>query len=64
MTMSSVVLDACVLIPSYLRDTLLTTAGAGLYIPFISRCWSIPKIWKKLRAAITRSWNTKVSNSI
>ena len=36
MTMPSVVLDACVLIPSYLRDTLLTTAGAGLYIPYWS----------------------------
>jgi len=36
MTMPSVVLDACVLIPSYLRDTLLTTAGAGLYMPYWS----------------------------
>lgn len=35
--MPSVVLDACVLIPAYLRDTLLTTAEAGLYIPYWSQ---------------------------
>ncbi|MFO5473828.1 MAG: putative toxin-antitoxin system toxin component, PIN family [Dolichospermum sp.] len=34
--MPSVVLDACVLIPLYLRDTLLTTAEAGLYMPYWS----------------------------
>lgn len=37
MIISSVVLDACVLIPPYLRDTLLTTAKADLYIPFWSQ---------------------------
>jgi hypothetical protein len=37
MTMPSVVLDACVLIPYYLRDTLLTTAEAGLYMPYWSQ---------------------------
>lgn len=31
-----VVLDACVLYPMYLRDILLSTAEAGLYLP----CWS------------------------
>ncbi|MDJ0618276.1 MAG: PIN domain-containing protein [Calothrix sp. MO_192.B10] len=31
--MLSVVLDACVLFPMYLRDTLLSTAEAGLYVP-------------------------------
>lgn len=35
--MPSVVLDACVLIPFYLRDTLLTTAKAGLYMPYWSQ---------------------------
>jgi predicted nucleic acid-binding protein len=37
MTMPNVVLDACVLIPYYLRDTLLTTAEAGLYMPYWSQ---------------------------
>jgi hypothetical protein len=31
------VLDACVLIPAAVRDTLLRTAEAGLYRPFWSR---------------------------
>ncbi|MBD2039611.1 PIN domain-containing protein [Microcoleus sp. FACHB-672] len=30
------VLDACVLFPMYLRDTLLSTAEAGLYLPYWS----------------------------
>lgn len=32
--MSRVILDACVLFPMYLRDTLLSTAEAGLYNPY------------------------------
>lgn len=32
--MPSAVLDACVLFPMYLRDTLLSTAEAGLYMPY------------------------------
>ncbi|WP_017716069.1 PIN domain-containing protein [Kamptonema formosum] len=32
-----VVLDACVLFPMYLRDVLLCTAEAGLYIPYWSQ---------------------------
>lgn len=35
--MLRVVLDACVLFPMYLRDTLLSTAEAGLYIPYWSQ---------------------------
>ncbi|MEH1841198.1 MAG: PIN domain-containing protein [Nostoc sp.] len=35
--MPSVILDACVLFPMYLRDTLLSTAEAGLYIPYWSQ---------------------------
>ncbi|QLE56664.1 PIN domain-containing protein [Nostoc sp. TCL26-01] len=35
--MSRVVLDACVLFPMYLRDTLLSTAEAGLYLPYWSQ---------------------------
>ncbi len=35
--MSSVILDACVLFPMYLRDTLLSTAEAGLYLPYWSQ---------------------------
>ncbi len=35
--MFSVLLDACVLFPMYLRDTLLSTAEAGLYIPYWSQ---------------------------
>lgn len=31
------VLDACVLFPMYLRDTLLSTAEAGLYLPYWSQ---------------------------
>ncbi len=30
------VLDACVLIPQYLRDTLLSVAWQGLYYPYWS----------------------------
>lgn len=33
----SIVLDACVLFPMYLRDTLLSTAEAGLYLPYWSQ---------------------------
>lgn len=32
-----VVLDACVLFPMYLRDTLLSTSEAGLYMPYWSQ---------------------------
>ena len=32
-----VVLDACVLIPQYLRDTLLSIAWQGLYSPYWSK---------------------------
>ena len=32
----SVLLDSCVMFPMYLRDLLLTTVEAGLYLP----CWS------------------------
>ncbi|MEA5594683.1 PIN domain-containing protein [Rivularia sp. UHCC 0363] len=35
--MFPVVLDACVLFPMYLRDTLLSTADLGLYMPFWSQ---------------------------
>lgn len=35
--MLRVVLDACVLFPMYLRDTLLSTADMGLYIPYWSQ---------------------------
>lgn len=35
--MLSVLLDACVLFPMYLRDTLLSTAEASLYIPYWSQ---------------------------
>jgi hypothetical protein len=35
--MPSVLLDACVLFPMYLRDTLLSTAEAGLYVPYWSQ---------------------------
>ncbi|MBD2531341.1 PIN domain-containing protein [Nostoc flagelliforme FACHB-838] len=35
--MPSVILDACVLFPMYLRDTLLTTAEFGLYMPYWSQ---------------------------
>lgn len=35
--MLNVLLDACVLFPAYLRDTLLSTAEAGLYIPYWSQ---------------------------
>ncbi|WP_225893911.1 PIN domain-containing protein [Atlanticothrix silvestris] len=35
--MFSVILDACVLFPMYLRDTLLSTAEAGLYLPYWSQ---------------------------
>jgi len=35
--MGGVVLDACVLFPMYLRDTLLSTAEAGLYMPYWSQ---------------------------
>ncbi|MEG3926644.1 PIN domain-containing protein [Microcoleus sp. T3_D1] len=37
MSKLSVVLDACVLFPMYLRDTLLSTAEAGLYLPYWSQ---------------------------
>lgn len=37
MTKLSVVLDACVLFPMYLRDTLLSTADEGLYLPYWSQ---------------------------
>lgn len=37
MTKPSVVLDACVLFPMYLRDTLLSTADEGLYLPYWSQ---------------------------
>jgi len=33
----SIVLDACVLFPMYLRDTLLSTAEEGLYLPYWSQ---------------------------
>jgi predicted nucleic acid-binding protein len=36
MTKLSVLLDACVLFPMYLRDTLLSTADEGLYLPYWS----------------------------
>lgn len=32
--MFKVILDACVLFAMYLRDTLLSTAEAGLYTPY------------------------------
>ncbi|WP_016952734.1 PIN domain-containing protein [Anabaena sp. PCC 7108] len=35
--MPNVILDACVLFPMYLRDTLLSTAEAGLYVPYWSQ---------------------------
>ena len=35
--MLKVILDACVLFPMYLRDTLLSTAEAGLYVPYWSQ---------------------------
>jgi hypothetical protein len=35
--MPNVILDACVLFPMYLRDTLLSTAEADLYIPYWSQ---------------------------
>lgn len=35
--MLSALLDACVLFPMYLRDTLLSTAEAGLYVPYWSQ---------------------------
>lgn len=35
--MPSALLDACVLFPMYLRDTLLSTAEAGLYVPYWSQ---------------------------
>jgi predicted nucleic acid-binding protein len=35
--MPNAVLDACVLFPMYLRDTLLSTAEAGFYIPYWSQ---------------------------
>ncbi|MEG4515799.1 MULTISPECIES: PIN domain-containing protein [unclassified Microcoleus] len=37
MTKLRVVLDACVLFPMYLRDTLLSTADEGLYLPYWSQ---------------------------
>ncbi|TAE80113.1 MAG: PIN domain-containing protein [Oscillatoriales cyanobacterium] len=37
MTKHSVVLDACVLFPMYLRDTLLSTADEDLYLPYWSQ---------------------------
>jgi predicted nucleic acid-binding protein len=35
--MPNVILDACVLFPMYLRDTLLSTAEADLYMPYWSQ---------------------------
>jgi predicted nucleic acid-binding protein len=35
--MPNVILDACVLFPMYLRDTLLSTAEANLYVPYWSQ---------------------------
>ncbi len=35
--MFPVVLDACVLFPMYLRDTLLSSADVGLYMPYWSQ---------------------------
>ena len=35
--MPNVILDACVLFPMYLRDTLLSTAEASLYVPYWSQ---------------------------
>ncbi|MEM6754275.1 MAG: PIN domain-containing protein [Cyanobacteria bacterium P01_C01_bin.38] len=35
--MVRVVLDACVLFPMYLRDTLLSAADVGLYLPYWSQ---------------------------
>ncbi|MBD2297433.1 PIN domain-containing protein [Nostoc sp. FACHB-87] len=35
--MLKVILDACVLFPMYLRDTLLSTAESGLYLPYWSQ---------------------------
>ncbi len=35
--MLSILLDACVLFPMYLRDTLLSAAEAGLYTPYWSQ---------------------------
>ncbi|MEA5549388.1 PIN domain-containing protein [Anabaena cylindrica UHCC 0172] len=35
--MPNVILDACVLFPMYLRDTLLSTAETGLYLPYWSQ---------------------------
>jgi predicted nucleic acid-binding protein len=37
MTKLRVVLDACVLFPMYLRDTLLSTADEDLYLPYWSQ---------------------------
>jgi len=37
MTKLSAVLDACVLFPMYLRDTLLSSADEGLYLPYWSQ---------------------------
>jgi len=37
MTKLSVLLDACVLFPMYLRDTLLSTADEGLYLLYWSQ---------------------------
>jgi hypothetical protein len=35
--MPNVILDACVLFPMYLRDTLLSTVEAGLYVHYWSQ---------------------------
>ncbi|MCL6750816.1 hypothetical protein KBT16_07410 [Nostoc sp. CCCryo 231-06] len=35
--MPNVILDACVLFPMYLRDTLLSTFEAGLYVHYWSQ---------------------------
>lgn len=35
--MPNVILDACILFPMYLRDTLLSSAEIGLYLPYWSQ---------------------------
>ncbi|HLO87346.1 MAG TPA: PIN domain-containing protein [Nostocaceae cyanobacterium] len=48
--MLKVVLDACVLFPMYLRDTLLSTAEAGLYMPY----WSQKILDEAMRNLVVR----------
>ncbi|TRU80234.1 MAG: PIN domain-containing protein [Microcystis novacekii Mn_MB_F_20050700_S1] len=55
-----VVLDACVLIPQYLRDTLLSIAWRGLYSPY----WSKLILEETTKAQLFVGWVSALRNII